>query len=114
MAPYVAKADAIADGGLSKVDQTFPIMKQDTQKIKGTVLDFAFFPLRMASEGTNHVWSTYSNEYKKCGGDGMVAGGKALITSGLVFISDSLAWLSSFLGAKKEQAKGLAKEKTNK
>ncbi|KAI9870261.1 MAG: hypothetical protein M1830_004465 [Pleopsidium flavum] len=113
VAPIVAKADSIADGGLSKVDQTFPIVKQDTQKIKGTVLDFAFLPFRMAGEGKDYVLNTYSTEYKKCGGDGMVAGGKALITSGLVFTSDSLAWLSSFLGAKKEQAKGMAKEKTN-
>lgn len=113
VAPYVAKADAMADGGLSRVDQTFPIVKEDTQKIKGTVLDFAFFPLRMAGEGKDYLFRTYSSEYKKCGGDGVVSGGKALITTGLVFTSDSLAWLSSFLGAKKEEAKGMAKEKTN-
>lgn len=113
MAPIVAKADAIADGGLSKVDQTFPIVKEDTSKIKGTVLDYAFFPFRLAGEGKNYALNTYSSEYKKCGGDGMVAGGKAIITTGLVFTSDSLAWLSSFLGAKKEQAKSVAKEKTN-
>ena len=113
VAPIVAKADAMADGGLSKVDETFPIVKEDTDKIKGTVLDYAFFPFRLAGEGKDYALNTYSNEYKKCGGDGVVAGGKALITTGLVFTSDSLAWLSSFLSAKKEQAKTVAKDKTN-
>lgn len=113
VAPIVAKADAMADGGLSKVDQTFPIVKQDTDKIKGTVLDYAFLPFRLAGEGREYALNTYSAEYKKCGGDGVVAGGKALITTGLVFTSDSLAWLSSFLGAKKEQTKNVVKEKTN-
>ncbi len=112
VAPIVAKADAIADGGLSKVDETFPIVKEDTKKIKGTVLDLAFFPIRLAGEGKDYALNTYSSEYKKCGGDGVVAGGKALITTGLVFTSDSLSWLSSFLNAKKEDAKTVAKEKT--
>lgn len=78
----------------------------------GTVLDFAFMPLRMAGDGKDYVLNTYSSEYKKCGGDGLVSGGKALITTGLVVTSDSLAWLSSFLAAKKEQTKEVAKEKT--
>ncbi|MCJ1252810.1 hypothetical protein MMC24_000616 [Lignoscripta atroalba] len=110
--PYVAKADEIADVGLKKVDQTFPIVKQDTQKIKGTMMDYAFMPFQIAGDGKNYVLGTYSNEYKKCGGNGYVAGGKAMVTTGLVITSDSLAWLSSFLNQKKEQTKNVVQEKT--
>ena len=113
VAPYVQKADQLADSGLSKVDDKFPIVKQDTEKIKKTIFDLAFMPLRIANEGKDYVLSTYGNEYKKCGGDGYIAGGKALITTGLVVTSDSLSWLADFLNQKKEEAKETAKEKTN-
>ncbi|KAL8951551.1 MAG: hypothetical protein Q9222_002489 [Ikaeria aurantiellina] len=109
--PYVQKADELADGGLKKVDNTFPIVKEDSQKIKSTILDLAFMPLRMANQGKDYVLSTYGNEYKKCGGNGYVAGGKAVITTSLVVTSDSLAWLADYLNQKKEQAKEVAKEK---
>ncbi|KAL8957661.1 MAG: hypothetical protein Q9193_005128 [Seirophora villosa] len=111
VAPYVQKADELADGGLTRVDNKFPIVKQDTEKIKGTILDLAFMPLRMASDGKDYLLSTYSNEYKKCGGNGYLAGGKAFITTGLVVTSDSLSWLADYLNQKKEQGKEFAKEK---
>ena len=110
--PYVAKADDIADTGLNKVDSRFPIVKEESKKVYGTVLDFAFMPLRLAGERKDYVLNTYSNEYQKCGANGLVSGGKALITTGLVVTSDSLAWLSNFLAAKKEKTKEVAKEKT--
>ena len=69
-------------------------------------------PLRLAGDGKNYVSETYSSEYKKCGGAGLVSGGKAMITTGLVVTSDSLAWLSNFLAQKTEQTKEVAKEKT--
>ncbi|KAL8719777.1 MAG: hypothetical protein Q9225_003265 [Loekoesia sp. 1 TL-2023] len=111
IAPYVQKADELADGGLNKVDGTFPIVKEDTEKIKGTILDLVFLPLRLANQGKDYVLSTYNNEYKKCGGNGYVAGGKAVVTTGLVVTSDSLAWLADYLNQKKEEAKEVAKEK---
>jgi len=111
--PYVAKADELASDGLTRVDKTFPIVKQDAEQIKTTVLDVAFMPLRMAFQGKDYVFKTWGNEYKKCGGDGLVAGGKAMITTGLVVTSDTLNWLSTFLAQKKEEAKDFTKEKTN-
>lgn len=111
IAPYVQKADQLADGGLTKVDGTFPIVKQDTEKIKGTILDLILLPLSIANQSKDYVFSTYGNEYKKCGGNGYIAGGKAVITTGLVVTSDSLAWLADYLNQKKEQAKEVAKEK---
>ena len=109
--PYVQKADQLADGGLSKVDGTFPIVKEDTKKIKGSIIDLAFLPLKLANEGKDYVLSTYGNEYKKCGGNGYIAGGKAVLTTSLVITSESLSWLADYLNAKKEHAKELAQEK---
>lgn len=111
--PYVEKADELADGGLKRVDKTFPIVKEDTEKIKDTIFDYALMPFVIAGQSKRYVFKTYSNEYKKCGGDGYIAGGKAMVTMGLVVTSDTLAWLSSFLNQKKEQTKEVVKDKTN-
>ncbi|KAH8695406.1 putative pathogenesis associated protein Cap20 [Talaromyces proteolyticus] len=113
VAPYVAKADTLGDQGLSKVDERFPIVKEDTEKIKSTIIDTAYFPLRLADDARQHLFDTYGAEYKKCGGDGYVASGKAVITTGLVISQESLAWLSNTLAAKKEQAKETVNEKIN-
>jgi hypothetical protein len=110
--PYVAKADSLADDGLTKVDHTFPIVKQDTQKIKSSVLDLALLPLRVAGSSKDYVYHTYTDEYRKCGGDGLISGGKALITTSLVVTSDTLSLLSSLMAQKKEQTKEVAKEKS--
>ena len=111
MKPYVAKADSLASDGLTKVDHRFPIVKEDTQKIKGTVLDYAFAPLRLVSDSQKYLFDTYGSEYKKCGGDGYVAGGKAVITTGLVITSDTLAWMSEFMSHKKEEGTVYAKNR---
>ncbi|KAL6715250.1 hypothetical protein ACLMJK_007514 [Lecanora helva] len=111
VAPYVAKADSLASDGLTKVDSRFPIVKEDTEKIKGTILDFAYFPFRVVGDSRNYVLDTYGSEYKKCGGDGYVAGGKAVITTSLVITSDTLTWLGAFLGQKKDQGEDYAAKK---
>lgn len=108
--PYVARADSLAEGGLSKVEHAFPIVKEDTQKIKSSVLGLAFLPFQVASSSKDYVYNTYTGEYKKCGGDGLISGGKAIITTSLVVTSDTLSFLSSFLAQKKEQTKEVAKE----
>lgn len=111
VAPYVAKADSFGSNTLSRIDHTFPIMKEDTKKIKGTILDYAYFPFRLAGDSKNYVFDTYSTEYKKCGGDGYIAGSKAAITTGIVVTSDTLAWLSTFVGQKKEEGTDYASKK---
>ncbi|MCJ1354158.1 MAG: hypothetical protein MMC33_004145 [Icmadophila ericetorum] len=111
--PYVTKADEMAEGGLKKVDETFPIVKEDTQKIKDSIFDLALLPFRIANHSKNYVLKTYEGEYKKCGGNGYVASGKAVVTTSLIATSDYLAWLSTFLAEKKEQVKETVKEKTN-
>jgi len=111
--PYIAKADQLGDAALTKFDEKIPILKSETHEIKDTAIDYAHFPVKKANEGKDWVLGTYSNEYKKCGGDGYVAGGKALITSTLILSSDVLGWLSSFLTAKKNEAAAAVKEKTS-
>jgi len=113
VAPYIAKADSLGDHGLSKVDERFPIVKEDTEKIKGTIFDTAYFPLRVAGDARQHVFDTYGSEYKKCGGDGLFASGKAVITTSLVLSQESLNWLSAFVAQKKQQTKETVNEKIN-
>ena len=110
VSPYVSKADSMADSGLSKVDETFPIVKTPTGELVDNVKGVAFFPLRVAFESKDYVFNTYGNEYKKVGGDGLLTTGKAMISTGLVVTSDSLSWLSEFLGAKKDEAKHFANQ----
>ena len=112
VAPYVNKADQLADGVLQKADERYPVLKEDTEKLKGSIVDLVFLPLRLAGQGKDYALDTYAKEYKKCGGDGYVAGGKAVITSGLIVTSDTFAWLANYFASKKDQAKEVAKEKT--
>ncbi|KAL4880069.1 MAGE family-domain-containing protein [Aspergillus karnatakaensis] len=108
VAPYVARADSLGDQGLHRVDSTFPFIKEDTSTLKSTIYDTAYYPLRLAGDVKNHLFSTYGDEYKKCGGDGIVASGKAIITTSLVLSQESLAFISSLLQQKKAQVKDLA------
>jgi len=110
--PYVAKADQLGDKFLSKFDEQVPIVKSETKEIQSTIFSYVNWPLETASNTKDWALTTYKSEYEKCG-EGYVAGGKAVITTSLVISSDVLKWISSFLQAKKEQAKEVANEKTN-
>jgi hypothetical protein len=112
--PYVSKADELGDLFLTKFDEKVPIVKSETKEIKSTVATYANWPLSKAGETRDFVLSTYSEEYKKCGGDGVVAGSKALVSSSLVLTSKTLNWLSEFLKAKKEEAKEAAESAKEK
>lgn len=109
--PYLVKADQLGDSFLTKVDEKVPIVKSETAEIKSTIFDYATWPMVKATEGKEWIFKTYGEEYKKCGGDGIVAGGKALVTSSLVITSDVLTWLSSVVAAKEAEAKEFAQEK---
>ena len=113
IAPIVNKADSIGYKGLTKVDSTFPIVTKDTATIKNTILDFAYFPFRLANDGKNYLLETYSGEYKKCGGENApyTSSGKAVVTTGIIVTSDVLAWASEFLSARKAQSEDFASNK---
>lgn len=113
VAPYVARADALGDKGLTQIDSRFPIIREDTQKIRGTIYNTAGYPVRVAGDVKQHLFEIYGSEYKKCGGNGVVASGKALITTSLVLSTESLTYLTAWLQKAKEEAKDVVNEKTN-
>lgn len=110
--PYVAKIDQIGDSLLTKVEEKAPIVKSETQEIKGTIFEYAGWPLKFAGEQKDYVLSTYNEQYKKNGGDGIVAGGRALFSGSLVITSDYLSFLASFLQKAKKESEDKAKEAT--
>ncbi|CAL5867635.1 uncharacterized protein PFLUO_LOCUS1854 [Penicillium psychrofluorescens] len=112
LAPYLARADALGDRSLDQIEIRFPFLKEDTEALRGSLIDRASFPARLAGDVKHHVFDLYGDEYKKCGGDGVVASGKAVVTTSLVLSQESLAWVSSWLQTKKEEGKAVVNEKT--
>lgn len=103
--PYVVSFDSLAEGGLDKVEQTFPIIREDIGTVKVAITDFAYMPFGKVFEGYRYVTNTYSKEWLKCGGEGLVAGGMAIVTTELAVTSDGLAMLSSMWCRRKDQAR---------
>jgi len=101
--PYIIKADQLGDSLLTKVDERVPIVKSETAELKGTVMQYASWPMKTVETGKDYITSKYAEEYKRFGGNGYVASGKALISSSLVISSEVLAWVSSFMAAKKAE-----------
>lgn len=110
VSPYVHRADELADSSLAKVDARFPIVKEKTSSIKDALFAYVHAPFVAASRGRDYVYGTWGQEYKKCGGDGVVAGGKAVITTSLVVTSETLTWISEFLSKKKGEAENVVKK----
>lgn len=110
ISPYVAKADELASQQLSKVDEKFPIMNKETDEIKGAVVNIVYSPLAIIGRGKGYVDHIYGSEYKKCGGNGLIAVGKALITTSLIVTSDTLEYISKIISQKKEEAKDGAQQ----
>ncbi|CAG8421172.1 unnamed protein product [Penicillium salamii] len=113
VAPYLARADSLGDKGLTEIDTRFPIIKEDTQKLRGSIYNRASFPARLAGDAKTHLYDIYGSEYKKCGGDGIFASGKAVVTTSLVLSQESLAWISTFLQTKKEEAKEVVEKNSH-
>lgn len=88
-------------------------MKSTPQEIIDSAFNIANLPGKKANEAKDYVLGTWSQEYKKCGGEGVVSGGKAMVTTSLVVTSDVLGYISSFLSKKKAETEKVVKEKTN-
>merc|ERR1712000_696100 len=112
--PYGAKSIDITNAGYTKFVERVPIVKSETKEIQDTFVTYLHWPFETANNTKDWAFKTYNDEYKKCGGEGVVAGGKAVVTTGLVMTSDVLKWISSFLQQKKEGAKEVAQDKTGK
>jgi hypothetical protein len=113
VAPYLAKADSLGDQGLSRVDQRFPIVKEDTSSLRERVHGAIFFPVRLANDGKQYLFSTYEDEYKKTGGKGLGTTVKAVISTELKVTADVFQWVADLLSQRKQEAKKLTNEKLN-
>ncbi|KAK5011176.1 hypothetical protein LTR28_005129 [Elasticomyces elasticus] len=109
-APYVKKADSIGDGVLGKVDDTFPIVKEDTGKIRDTAFSYVTYPFELAGRSKDYLLNTYSNEYQKTAdhqnrGPGLITFGMAVVSTQLKITSDTFQMIADFLGPKGQEAK---------
>ncbi|KAI9666419.1 MAG: hypothetical protein M1821_004355 [Bathelium mastoideum] len=109
IAPYVAKADSLADSGLEHVDSRFPIVRENTTTIKNNVLDTIFYPAHVAAHGRDYLFHTYADEHGKMGGpDGLVKTAKTVISTELKVLGDVFARVGEWVAPKREQAKSKA------
>lgn len=103
--PYAIRLDSLAEGGLCKVEESFPIITENVGKItgamRGMASDLVFMPFRKVLQAYNYVSSTYYKEQNRCGGKGVVAGGMAIVTTQLTVTADGLAMFSSILSRNK-------------
>jgi hypothetical protein len=110
LSPYLSRADELGDSGLSKVDSTFPIVKEDTGKLKETVQAYAFAPFKLAGQGKEYVLGTWQDEYNKTQGkDGVMKSVKALISTELKIGIDGYNYVSEYLGQRQQKVSKKAK-----
>ena len=111
LSPYLTRADELGDTGLSKVDHRFPIVKEDTSKLKQSVVDFVGLPLQFAGKGKEYVLGTWQDEYSKTrGDDGVVKNVKALISTELKMGLDGYSLIVEYLNKGKQEASKKADE----
>ena len=104
IAPYVQKADEIGNSTLDTVDNQVPaIKKTDMETLKSHAFDVAHFPFKVASESKDYVFSTYNNEYKKTGGNGLLTTGKAILSTELRITADAIHKVADLLGPRGKQ-----------
>lgn len=60
--PYVAKADELADTGLSRVDERFPIVKEETGSLVEKGKSVVWWPFAVAGQGKDYVLGTWNGE----------------------------------------------------
>lgn len=111
VAPYVAKADELGDNGLTTVETRFPIVKEDTSTIKGTVLDVAFYPVKVVNDGKEYIFKTYEDENNKTEGKGLPKLVKSVVSTELKIAADMLHFVAEWLGPRKEKAQKVVDEK---
>lgn len=112
LSPYITRADELGDTSLSKIDTTFPIVKEDTTKLRETVSGYALAPIMLAGQGKElavhgkeYVLATWEDEYQKTAGDvGVVRSVKALVSTQLKIGIDGYGVVSGYLGRRGEQA----------
>ncbi|KAK7177288.1 hypothetical protein PSPO01_16664 [Paraphaeosphaeria sporulosa] len=110
LSPYLSRADELGDSGLSKVDNKFPIVKEDTSKLKETVQSYALFPFALVGEAKKYVFRTWDDEYNKTKGHSLVKSAKTLISTELKIGHDGYNFVVSYLYNAKGQTSKKAEE----
>jgi len=104
VSPYLTRADELGDTGLSKVDSRFPIVKEDTSKLKETVANYVHVPLQLVGQGRDYVFGAWNDEYSKTEGqNGLIKNVKALISTELKIGHDFLDLAVSYLQRGKQE-----------
>lgn len=104
VSPYLAKADSLGDSSLNSVDNHFPALKStNMEKLRGTASDAAHYPFKLAGNGRDYVFSTYDDEYKKVGGEGIQTTAKAIVSTQLRIASDAFHAAGDYIEPKKQQ-----------
>jgi len=112
VAPYLNKADSLADSGLTKVDERFPVVKEDTSTLTNKAKGVVFFPVTVAGHGRDYVVLTYNDEYKKTGGDkSAVHTAKALLSTELRIAFEAYGYVANLLRQKKDDVQQKVNEK---
>lgn len=107
IAPYVSAADDIGAQGLDKVDSRFPAIKSTELKtLQSHAFGIAHLPVKLAGDGRDYVFATYSDEYEKCGGQGgLVTTGKAMLSTELRIAVEGYQKMAGVLGPKVQKVK---------
>lgn len=108
--PYVEKADSLGDKAFGKLDETFPIVKEDTQTLVESVKGYAFLPFQIAGQGRDYLYESWSGEYSKTArrndrGDGLLTHTLAAISTMLKIEKDMFDRVADYLGPKKDELK---------
>lgn len=104
--PYVKKADDLGDKALGKVDERWPVVKKPTGELYSDARSIVLFPYHKAFEGKDHVFSVYTSEHKKAGGEngsGLILPVKAAVATALVLTAETVRFIGEFLSTKKAQ-----------
>lgn len=117
-APYVTRVDELAETGLGKIEERFPIVKEPTENIKNTVVDTIGYPRKLvgevyvrgsdlAKDTKEYVFSIYDDELARQDSTkgGYIPRAKAGVAAGLVVSSELMGAIAAYLGNKKDQAK---------
>ena len=124
VAPYATKADSLADGFLKRIDEKYPVVKEETETVKEKTLETALYPVKRANEGKQHVYDTYNTEAGKVGGKGYQHTFNATISTGLKLLQETtttvhqtvqqtLESLRKFFGEKRDDLVQTAQTKKN-
>lgn len=100
LSPYLAKADALGDNGLSSLESHFPILKEDTSVLRDKAKGYAGYPFAVATKNRDTLFKIYGeevNKYQKQGYNRLLVHARALIDTDLRLSLAALGVVEQFL-----------------